>query len=134
MAAGTVPHDPRRQPLQAGLAALPATEQAVLVALADQPHLEPAVVAQVVARWRATRAPVVAPFFNGQRGHPMLFDRAVFPLISALPPEANPRELLQQAGPPEPVPVETDTILRDLDTPEAYAAALAEQTPKRSLV
>ncbi|MCC7361121.1 MAG: putative selenium-dependent hydroxylase accessory protein YqeC [Anaerolineales bacterium] len=115
--------------LQVGLAALPATDQAVLVALADQPHLEARIVAHIVARWQAARPPAVAPFFNGRRGHPMLFDRAVFPRLNQLPPDANPRQLFQQIGPPEAVAVDTDAILRDLDTPEAYAAALAEQTP-----
>ncbi len=115
--------------LQAGLAALAPTTQALLVVLADQPHVEPAVIAALIERWRATRAAVVAPFFAGQRGHPMLFDRALWPAMLALPPEANPRQMLQKAGSIEAVAVDTDSILRDLDTLEAYAAALAEHKP-----
>jgi molybdenum cofactor cytidylyltransferase len=120
-------HSELARSLQSGLAALPPTCQALLVVLADQPDLDPAVVAQLIARWRSTRAAVVAPFFGAQRGHPMLFDRSLWPHIRALPPEANPRQLLQTAGPIERVPVDTDAVLRDLDTPEAYAAALARR-------
>lgn len=114
--------------LQAGLAALPENCQALLVVLADQPNLEPAVVARLIERWRTTRAAVVAPFFGEQRGHPILFDRALWPNLRTLPPEANPRQLLPAAGPIERVAVETEAILLDLDTPEAYAAALARRT------
>lgn len=120
-------HSEMARSLQAGLAALPATTQALLVVLADQPHLDPALVARLLERWRATRAGVVAPFFGEQRGHPLLFDRALWPAILALPPDANPRQLLQKAGPIEAVAVESDAAWRDLDTPDAYAAALAER-------
>lgn len=109
--------------LQAGLQTLPADRLGALVALGDQPWLEPAVVAAVLQRWRETLAPVLAPVYQGQRGHPLLFDRAVWPAIQALPADANPRAALQSAGRLEPVPVESAAILRDLDTPADYAAA-----------
>lgn len=109
--------------LQAGLSALPANRLAVLVALADQPQIEPAVVEQVMQRWRETQAHVVAPFVGQRRGHPMLFDRALWPKLMALPPEANPRDALPAAAFFERVPVETESILLDIDTPDDYAHA-----------
>jgi len=118
--------------LQVGLAALPANCQAVLVALADQPDLDPAVLAQVIQRWRQTRAAVVAPVYHGQRGHPLLFDRAVWPALQALPSSANPRAVLQAVGRLEPVAVDSAAILRDIDTPDDYARALADQPAVRS--
>jgi molybdenum cofactor cytidylyltransferase len=107
--------------LRAGLESLPENCLAALVSLGDQPQLEPDVVRAVVQRWRETQAPVVAPFFKGQRGHPLLFDRAAWPDLMALPPDANPRAFLQAAAHVERVEVETDSILRDIDTPEDYA-------------
>ncbi len=107
--------------LQIGLTALPANYSAALVALADQPHLEPDVVRAVVQRWRETLAPVVAPVYNDQRGHPMLFDQATWPAIQALPPTANPRQVVQSAVRIEKVEVDTASILQDIDTPEDYA-------------
>jgi molybdenum cofactor cytidylyltransferase len=91
-----------------------------LVVLADQPQISPDVVALLLTRWRATQAPVVAPFYDGQRGHPLLFDRAIWDQIRALPASANPREAVQAAGGIERVLVTEDGILRDMDTPEAY--------------
>jgi molybdenum cofactor cytidylyltransferase len=117
--------------LQVGLAALPANCQAALVALADQPDLEPGVVAQVIQRWRQTRAAVVAPFYHGQRGHPLLFDRSLWPAIHALPPSANPRAVLPAAGTVEQVAVDSAAVLRDIDTPEDYARARAPQGQDR---
>ncbi|MEP7355848.1 MAG: nucleotidyltransferase family protein, partial [Anaerolineales bacterium] len=111
--------------LAVGLEALPANCLAALVALGDQPQMRPAVVGKLLERWRATQAPVVAPFFEGRRGHPLLFDRAVWGAVRALPASANPRQAVQAAGQVERVDVEDDSILRDMDTPEAYARELA---------
>ena len=108
--------------LQQGLRALSPGVQAVLVALADQPDLDRAVAAQIIQRWRETRAAVVAPFYQGQRGHPLLFDRALWPALHALPGTANPRAVLERAGQVERVEANSAGVVRDIDTPEDYAA------------
>lgn len=110
--------------LSAGLRALPLNCLAALVALADQPRLSPAVVAQLLARWRETQALAVAPYYNGQRGHPLLFDRRAWPQLLALPAAANPRAALEALPPPERVAVDDASVLHDMDTPEAYAQAI----------
>ncbi|MDW8326893.1 MAG: nucleotidyltransferase family protein [Anaerolineales bacterium] len=106
--------------LQVGLRALPANRQAALVALADQPRIEPAVVEAVLQRWRETQAPVVAPVHAGRRGHPLLVDRALWSALLALPLHANPRDVVEQAA-IERVEVGTESIFFDVDTPEDYA-------------
>jgi molybdenum cofactor cytidylyltransferase len=113
--------------LQVGLAALPDNCLAAFVALADQPEIHPATLTSVLQRWRETQAPCVAPFFQGQRGHPLLFDRQLWPQIMALPPDANPRQVLEALGGIEQVVVDDGTILRDVDTPADYARALARR-------
>jgi molybdenum cofactor cytidylyltransferase len=107
--------------LDIGLDALSDSTLAALVALGDQPQLRPEVVAILLQRWRETQAPVVAPFYHGQRGNPVVLDRAVWPLVRALPDTANPRQIFQAAGRIEQVDLDDETILRDLDTPEEYA-------------
>jgi molybdenum cofactor cytidylyltransferase len=114
--------------VEAGLNVLPDNVLAALVVLGDQPQLRPAVIEALIQRWRETQAPVVAPFYQGQRGNPVLLDRAVWPLVRALPDSANPRQIFQAAGRMERVEVEDDTILRDLDTPEDYAREFARAT------
>ena len=107
--------------LQVGLRQVPAQCMAALVALGDQPQIEPGVVNAMIQRWRETLAPVVAPTYREQRGNPTLFDRSIWPQVFALPASANPREIVQAAGRVEGVRVETNSILRDVDTPEDYA-------------
>jgi molybdenum cofactor cytidylyltransferase len=106
--------------LQVGLRRLPENSLAALVALADQPRLDPDVAQTMIQRWRETQAPVVAPIYQGQRGHPLLFDSSTWPDLFALPAEANPRDFLRAAGRIELVEVTTDAILRDIDTLEDY--------------
>ena len=113
--------------LQVGLRSLGGNVAATLVALGDQPHIRPDVAQAVVHRWRETQAVMVAPFYRGQRGHPLLFDRAVWDRLLGLPADANPRDLVRAADDLEHVEVETDSILRDIDTPEDYARERAAE-------
>jgi len=111
--------------LQVALHGMPANCLAVVVALADQPGVEPANVERIIAAWRETQAPVAAPYFRGRRGHPLLFDRAAWPHLLRLPANANPREALEALPPPVKVEARDDSILQDMDTPEAYTRAVS---------
>ena len=70
--------------LAAGVAALPPSTEAALVALGDEPLAGREPLERVVQRYRTGGAAIVAPLFRGVRGHPVLFDRAVFPELMAL--------------------------------------------------
>jgi len=64
--------------LRCGLAALSPAVEAAVVVLADGPELAPDSVARVIETWRATRAPLVAASYAGDRGHPLLVDRSAW--------------------------------------------------------
>jgi len=64
--------------LHAGLAALPADAEAVVVALGDQPLPDPGVIGRLVEAFRRTGQPVVVIRYRDGRGHPVLFARALF--------------------------------------------------------
>jgi molybdenum cofactor cytidylyltransferase len=77
--------------LRAGFAALeraaPPGPAAALVVLADQPHLSPATIVALVARWRETGAGTVRPRYSAEPdvpGHPVLVDRSLWPLVHRL--------------------------------------------------
>jgi CTP:molybdopterin cytidylyltransferase MocA len=73
--------------IAAGVHALSAHTEAVLVALADEPTLPRDAVVKVIARYRADSSRgvhIVAPTYHGTRGHPTLFDRAVFDELKTL--------------------------------------------------
>jgi molybdenum cofactor cytidylyltransferase len=108
--------------IQAGLAALDDDSRckAALVALGDQPKIERRIAEQVMAAYAP--GTVVIPSFNRHGGHPILIDRACWPDILALPLGASLRDVWR-AHPDwlRYVNVDTDSILRDMDTPEDYA-------------
>jgi molybdenum cofactor cytidylyltransferase len=54
-----------------------------VVALADMPWILPATIARVAAAV-ADGAPVAAPFYRGQRGHPVGFSSAAYSTLAAL--------------------------------------------------
>jgi molybdenum cofactor cytidylyltransferase len=80
--------------LVAGLRALPAVAEAVVVALGDQPTISPEVIDRLVATWRATGKPVVVPLYAGVRSHPVLFDRVVFPELLAVRGDQGGRDVI----------------------------------------
>lgn len=67
--------------LRCGLAALADDVEAAVVVLADGPDLDARAIDRVVASWRAENGDVVAAAYGGQRLHPVLLGRAVWPLV-----------------------------------------------------
>jgi CTP:molybdopterin cytidylyltransferase MocA len=67
--------------LRCGLAALPAAAEAAVIVLADGPRLAPAAVDRLVARFRETRAPMLAASYGGVRGHPVVLAREAWEAI-----------------------------------------------------
>jgi CTP:molybdopterin cytidylyltransferase MocA len=66
--------------LRCGLEALPADAEAAVVVLADGPELSPAAVDRVVGAWRQGHASAAASY-AGERGHPVVLDRSLWPKI-----------------------------------------------------
>lgn len=107
--------------LKVGLLAQAETTDAVLVVLADQPRLQTDIVRQLVQAFEDGKGEIVAPRYQGERGHPMLISRRYWDEILALPAGGAPRDVIQkQRDRLNFVDVETDSVLSDIDTPEDY--------------
>jgi molybdenum cofactor cytidylyltransferase len=111
--------------IRAGIAALPADAEAVVIALADQPLVTPAVVRRLTERWRDGGVTAVAPRYRDGRGHPVLFGRLAFAALSALEGDAGARTLLDSLGDEVAVVPVDGTRPVDVDTPEALRALAA---------
>jgi molybdenum cofactor cytidylyltransferase len=99
--------------------------QAALLALGDQPLIQVEVVRRVLAAQHLNT--IVIPSFQRKRGHPILINRALWPAVLQLPPGSNLREMINaHADRIHYVEVDTDTIIRDLDTPEDYRQATGQ--------
>ncbi|MGH2537152.1 MAG: selenium cofactor biosynthesis protein YqeC [Candidatus Promineifilaceae bacterium] len=108
--------------LQAALRALPVATAAVLVAHADQPMLAPDTLERLLTAFRQGTGELIAPTFKGQRGNPVLFGRAFFAELLALPAGGAPRDVVRRhATELALVEVDDEAVLHDLDRPDEYA-------------
>jgi molybdenum cofactor cytidylyltransferase len=96
----------------------------LLFLLADQPGVSPELLTALIQRHRETLAPIVAPRFNGQRGNPVLFDRATFPEFAQLEGDIGARPIIQ-AHRDEIAWVDwpTPEILEDIDVAADYKSS-----------
>lgn len=107
--------------VQTALRTLPPWTEAILVVLGDQPMVEPDVLDVLLTVYAGTPNGLVAPYYRGARGNPVLIDRRYFAELLALPPDAAPRALLRRHPDDlHAVEVESEAVLHDLDRPEEY--------------
>ena len=117
--------------LQVGLASLSPEIDAALIALGDQPQIQPEVVQQVLRGYQESRALLVFPSYQMRRGHPWIIARQLWEIIqkAAFAETEDPeirsgrslRDILHAyADRIHYVDVLNDSILRDLDTPTDY--------------
>lgn len=108
--------------LKVGLAALPPQVAGALVVLGDQPRIQPRIVGQIMMAYAEGKGCLVVPSYEMKRGHPILVDRRYWAELQALSANESLRTLLQaHASEIAYVTVDTDSVLRDVDTPDDYA-------------
>ena len=108
--------------LKVGLRAMPGHISAGLVVLGDQPRIQPKVIFQVMLAYAEGNGDIVAPSYQMRRGHPILIGRRHWPELFNLPRGSSPREVINShADEIHYVKVDTDSVLRDVDTPRDYA-------------
>jgi molybdenum cofactor cytidylyltransferase len=114
------PEEGQAGSVRAGIAALPPSVDAVLVALGDQPSLAPSIIPALLAARRASPKLIVAPRYRDGQGNPVLFKREIFPELLRLTGDLGARPIIQK----EPARVEwVDLDLPmppDVDTPDDY--------------
>ncbi|MCC6931614.1 MAG: nucleotidyltransferase family protein [Gemmatimonadaceae bacterium] len=112
------PSDGMSASLALGVAALPDEVDAFVVALADQPFIDAAVVRALGETWRDSNAAAVVPMYRDGRGNPVLFDASMRRRLQALEGDMGARDLLVAMGDRVlRIPVDADAP-RDVDTPE----------------
>lgn len=111
--------------LRAGIAALAAKSQAVIVALADMPDVTTDHYRALVEAWQDSGGDAIcrAVTESGKLGHPVLFPRRYFDQLQGLSGDEGARVILQAEGAAvRLVPTPGEGAVIDLDTPEAWAA------------
>ena len=69
---------------QAGLATLNPESQAIMIILGDQPGITPDVIDTLAEEWRRTEALIALCSYEGRKGHPMIFSKAMFDQLKGL--------------------------------------------------
>jgi molybdenum cofactor cytidylyltransferase len=109
--------------LRAGLGALPADTDAVVVVLGDMPMVTAAHIDSLIAAFDPARGNIVVPVKGDRRGNPILWPRALFAEMQQVQGDVGARELLKiHAGRVDSVACGDDAIFADVDTPDALRA------------
>ena len=114
--------------LQGGLRALESPNlEAVVLCLVDHPAVSATTVRKLTQSFRQSPAPVVIPTYQGQRGHPVLIGRVVFPALLSLAPSEGANTIIRSHGDATQfVEVDDPGILLDVDDPETFQQMQAE--------
>jgi molybdenum cofactor cytidylyltransferase len=112
--------------LQCGLALVPPDAAAAMFLPVDHPHLETATLEMLAARFRADRAHVIVPTYDGQHGHPVCIARPLIDELLDLPPNAKASDVIHRhVARTIYIEVSDPAVVTDIDDPSAYADLLA---------
>lgn len=116
-----------------GLAAVPQECRAVLVALGDQPSVASKLINQMIRAFEATEKKILVPFYDGRRGHPVLFSEVYRDEILTSYDDVGLRGLLH-AHPDDvfELSVSTSAVLSDMDFPQDYRRELGSITKEEA--
>jgi molybdenum cofactor cytidylyltransferase len=114
--------------LRAGIAALPAEVDGVIVCLGDMPQVDAALIDKLIGALDPDKgALVVVPTIDSKRGNPVVWSRRFFADLMTVEGDVGARYLIGRY--PEAVaevPLSGTAALTDVDTPEALAAVKKE--------
>ena len=116
--------------VQAALKQISPSSPAFALMLVDQPLITAGTINQVLEAHRSTTMPITIPQYRSRRGHPAIFDGQFIAEILALDWESRGmKEILDRHREQiHYLPVETDSILRDMDTLQDYQRLLKMST------
>ena len=107
--------------MRKGLAAVSPSSVAAVLLLGDQPAMRPDDIRAVADAYRSGAGPIVQGSYRGVPGHPVLFDRSVWPDLLAVEGDRGARDVIK-AHPDWVTRVDLDSdVPPDLDTMEDYA-------------
>lgn len=99
---------------------------AMLLTLVDVPLVSADTVRAVVARYRASGAPLVRPVHGDQHGHPVLIDRRLFDALRRADPSSGAKPIVRgHVSAVGDVEVSDEGAFLDIDTPEEYERLVA---------
>jgi molybdenum cofactor cytidylyltransferase len=118
--------------MKAGLAALPANTDGVVVLLGDMPRVVAGEIDKLIAAFNPVEGrAIVVPTRKGKRGNPVLLGKQMFLELARVEGDSGARAVI--AAHPDLVgetEMDTDSILTDIDTPQALAKFKSAARPR----
>jgi CTP:molybdopterin cytidylyltransferase MocA len=109
--------------IRVALAAADPSASGVLVALCDHPLVAPGTVSVLRAEHTLHPDAILVPVYEGRKGHPTLFPRAILEEIAALP---TLRDVVRKdPARVREIDVRDEGVVLEMDTPEEYARLLS---------
>jgi molybdenum cofactor cytidylyltransferase len=120
--------------LKRGLAALPTDIDGAVICLGDMPLIAGRDIDRLIAAFNPLEGrSIIVPTRNGKRGNPVLWARRFFSEMADLAGDVGARHLIgEYADLVCEVEMDTDSVLVDIDTPEALAELRERIGPKPS--
>ncbi|WP_134704725.1 NTP transferase domain-containing protein [Ammoniphilus sp. YIM 78166] len=113
--------------LTEGLKLLPPEADAVMVLLGDQPHMQTATIDQLVERFYQVENPIIQANYRGQKGHPVIFTRDLFPQLLKVKGDQGGKDIIRSLSDQiEWVEFDNEPI-NDIDTMEDYARLIGKE-------
>ena len=110
--------------IQIGLRNKMLEAQAMLIGLGDQPQVQMGTIRHILQAYKQANSSLIVPSYKMQRGHPWLIARELCEEILGMQSPESAREFLNRHSKDILyVPLDTPTVLQDLDTPEEYSSS-----------
>ncbi|MBS0232620.1 MAG: nucleotidyltransferase family protein [Proteobacteria bacterium] len=119
--------------LRTGLENISPEADGILVALADMPGIEPALVNALISAFTAAETAIVFPASKeGRRGHPVIWPKSLFGALSSMTGDTGGKTILaDHKNLWRAVPCENKGAFADIDTRADFEAFTAENQPTR---
>ena len=114
-------HEGMYSSVVAGVSSLPESAEGFFLLPADMPLVETETIQELQRVYNVTEHDIIYPVYKGQRGHPPLISKNIFPAIKSWDGCGGLRALLSEYHEvATQVEVVDEGILTDMDTPEDY--------------
>jgi molybdenum cofactor cytidylyltransferase len=113
--------------IQAALRSLPEGTEGMLLCLIDHPLVTANLISELLEKFRASRAPVVVPVYEGRRGHPVIFSAKVYDELLRAPADKGARAVVwAHRGQVAEVLTHEEGCVLNLNDPETLQRARGE--------
>ena len=104
-----------------GLNQISERSEAFMVILGDQPFIGSVIINKIINKFKESKKGIVAPSYNGKLGHPVIFSLKYKEEFFKLKGDVGGKAIIQMyKNDVMDVPVSSEKILIDIDTPEDY--------------